>query len=410
MGLLRVLSVVGLAVALFLAGVHLAKLLVVQFSETPFCGFAPNWFDCGAVLFHERWSAWLGIPVAFPAAGLYALVTVAAFALRPGRSPAAVRRLWGLLQLAAVCIAVAAVWFIFVQARLIGEFCLYCMIEHGIGLLLAFQVWAGSVRLRGAMAPGWAPALMGLVAAGGLIAGQALIQPNYSEPMVGEFGEEGGYTETSADAEGAVPLMGGEVVLDRDLHLYLGDPGAEHVIVEAIDYTCPNCRELFETLKAVRPELGSDYAVLVLSFPLNAECNHLMQETMDRHADACYLARLAHAVWMIDAERFPEFHRWLFENQDGMTREAAREKAAELVGHARLMGTLTLDRLAELIARDVEIGRQLGGPRFRLPGLFVGSRQFSHVPSDPETVAKALRDGFEPPEESSRGDGAAGNR
>jgi len=107
-------------------------LLAASRRALPGCG--PH-SSCQAVL-SSRWSRIGPIPVAAPAAALYAanLAAVLTLLLVP-TSPMA--SLGGYcVQISAGLLPGVALWFILLQLSL-GRFCRYCMMLHGVGLLFA---------------------------------------------------------------------------------------------------------------------------------------------------------------------------------------------------------------------------------------------------------------------------------
>jgi protein-disulfide isomerase len=168
----------------------------------------------------------------------------------------------------------------------------------------------------------------------------------------------------------------------------VGRAEAKHVLVEVVDYTCPRCRLLHEQVKAARAVLGDDFAVMVVTLPLDRACNDAVAETEERHRDACRLARIAHAVFAIDPTKFAAMHDWLFANQ-GADAAAAMAQAQQMVDPARLAGWLTDPRLDTIIQRDIDLAKRLGVRQ--LPGLLSGDHTFDDIPDDPVVLADLIR-------------------
>jgi uncharacterized membrane protein len=146
----------------------------------PGCGAGSG---CDAVT-RSRWSKWLGIPVAAPAAAVY-FVVLASFAVLGvfssgrGRQPAT-----GVLLAAAPLLAAAAVWFIGLQGLLLRRFCLYCLLLHGIGVAVAVMIAFGLPGEGSGFAYSGLPTaeLIGVLSAAGvgiaaLVLGQVLVKP-----------------------------------------------------------------------------------------------------------------------------------------------------------------------------------------------------------------------------------------
>lgn len=108
------------------------------------CGDA-GLVDCDDVL-ASRWSRWLFLPVALPALLLYLAMFAATLLAGPWNSVATQRRAWWGLAAMTTLAAAAAVWFIFLQAVVLGAFCLYCTAAHTCSLVLFGLLVVGAPR------------------------------------------------------------------------------------------------------------------------------------------------------------------------------------------------------------------------------------------------------------------------
>lgn len=126
---LAILACIGLGVASYLAWHGFAASKVV--------GCAGNQiFDCEHVL-NSRWSKILGMPVSVLAIGAYgtiltSLVVLAGTTRRRLRNAAD-----NTIVIGSVTAGIAAIWFISLQAFVLGHFCLYCLAAHGCSIGLA---------------------------------------------------------------------------------------------------------------------------------------------------------------------------------------------------------------------------------------------------------------------------------
>lgn len=326
-------------------------------------------FDCDHVL-ATRWSSWLGVPIALPAAAVYGSILAAAGFLSP-RVPAGVRRAawWIVLGLSATA-ALAAMWFVGLQVLAIGRLCWPCLATHACGLALAATAWATAIAgpRRGdgdVPAANWMPAAAGLVCVGVLVGGQLAYEPptfriDRDETPVAaaeapanslassQGAEDKASTPSTAAGETAhtaqkpalsriLKLRNTTMTLDAYEHPILGSPDAEHALVKVFDYTCHHCRDQHFQLEEARAILGSRLAILVLPTPMNGKCNPFAPPKSDGPtAHACLYARLAVAVWRTDRAKFAEFHHWLFEPETPPPVEEARNKARALAGEAAL--------------------------------------------------------------------------
>ena len=115
-------------------------------------GCSGGFFDCGSVL-NSRWARWFGIPVSLLASVTYVSLLVSLRIAQHGS------RWWRSLGWQAVmtmgmAAGFAAIWFLFLQFVVLEHLCLYCLIAHGCGLLIAimtFSILPKNLRATGAM-------------------------------------------------------------------------------------------------------------------------------------------------------------------------------------------------------------------------------------------------------------------
>ena len=147
------------------------------------------------------------------------------------------------------------------------------------------------------------------------------------------------------ERERIINVLGGKVELNAYRYPVLGSYEAEHVIVKLFDYTCPHCREMHKHLEEVQAASRGNVSVLMLSVPLNADCNSQVQRTSSRHKDACQLSALALAVWHLKPEAFAEYNEYLMTGHFAPDVASAKAKAASVVGQAQLDTLLADPRL-----------------------------------------------------------------
>lgn len=304
----------GLALAVYLTAASLAGGV-----EPAGCGAGSG---CGEVL-SSRWSRVAGVPVSLPAVGVY-VVMLAGLA----RAGWPVGR-W-LVVTAAAAVVAAAGWFVFVQWAWLGAWCVYCLTAHGVGVGAA-MLGLAVVWRRGGMRGGAAVSALavGVAAVAGLAAMQSLAgEPVHRIAML---------DVQWAPAEEPV----------------VGPVDARRFVLVMVDYACPHCRHTHDVLLEARQAIDPAPTIVVLPVPLNPACNpHGPLYPGPRFAESCELARLALAVHLADPAQFEAFDRWLFEPELPRTAEAARAKAAALVGEAVLTQALADPRVEERLARN----------------------------------------------------------
>jgi protein-disulfide isomerase/uncharacterized membrane protein len=120
-------------------------------------------------------------------------------------------------------------------------------------------------------------------------------------------------------------------------------------IVEYADLLCSDCRILYEQLKRLKPEFEGKINVAFQFFPLDAECNDVVEK--DKHPGACELSYIA----AHDPELFLTVHDRVFENP-----EAAKDPAwrAELARELGLEGAVNDPVTIAAVHRQIETGRE----------------------------------------------------
>ena len=195
------------------------------------------------------------VPVAVVGIAGYATLLGVSLASQWGR----VRRFhvscWRLLALMSVVGLGFIVWLLVLQGFIIGHFCKFCLAAHACGSISFFIV------LR--KAPVWSPPgrawlgigtpAFGTVAI--LVALHILLPTDLT--VVEAYGE---HEAIAGDTEGAyrsggielgkkhkarrVELLNGDLVINPYEVPLVGNPEAEHVVVELFDYQCPACRKV----------------------------------------------------------------------------------------------------------------------------------------------------------------------
>lgn len=344
-------ALVGLVLAVYLSAVSL-----IQRGVPLGCGEGSG---CDEV-FRSRWSGVAGLPVGVVAGGAYAAVLMCAVLIRNERNLRQHTAGWfGLLLLAAAIVSAAA-WFIGLQLFVLRAFCLWCLAEHAVGLVLAVLVvlsWRQArrrsrpLRVPGQQSvPGWRAAALGVLASAILAGAQTLLVG--SGPLVGRL--PGGRNADTGPGPGRqVAVLNGALILDvRDLP-HIGDPDDPHVIGLLFDYCCPHCRATHQFLTEGLRRYPDQYVLVLLPTPLDADCNPAVTETEPRFEEACDLARVALAVWRSNPAAYEEFDRWLFEPERPRSLDEARRRAESVVEPAALQTAFADPWVDARIAADV---------------------------------------------------------
>ncbi len=382
---LRIVGLAGLAVTTYLAAASLGA------SPVAGCGAGSS---CASVL-ASRWSRLGSLPVSALAAATYLVALGALLHVGPRATPGRRRVAWFVLLLVAASIALAAVWFVFLQAVTLRKFCPWCMAAHGVGLLFALAAAAlaplgGASRDGGGLsgAAGLSAMLLGFVGMGAVAGGQFL-WPAATHQMHWASGVD---FDRGHGPSREVSFFGGRVRVRPGELPMLGSPDAPYLIAYVYDYTCFHCRTTARQITQAFEVYGEKLGVLMLCAPNDASCNPMLLQTPAYHEGACELAAVAAAVWRADAARFAAFHAWLFEPETPPTPAEARLQAAELVGQEALAAALASDFPAEHIKRGLAFQRM--SSRITLPMIAARNAVLHGRPASERVLIEFIADTF----------------
>jgi uncharacterized membrane protein len=432
----RLLSLLALGVSGYLFALSLTG------ASVPGCSWSDA-VDCDSAL-ASAWGKWLGLSVALGGLVCYALIL--AGSLFAGQKNPRVDALgWRLLEFATPLALGAAVWFIAVQAVALDAWCPYCLVVHACGLIAAVLVLtlrrsasgAAPTRLQPFGAPNMAPrataplpppaigvpTMLGVLSVAALVLGQvffptnlvqtvsaAAIQGEFNltatdeassvEPAVLEPTETGaeeiaiesapsGRPAKRAPGQRMFTLLDGKIKIDVYTHPLLGNPDAEHVILEFFDYGCPHCRQLHELMTKARKRYGDQVAVVTFPWPLEARCNKLVYRTKPKSRGSCRIAELALATFQANADAFPLLHDFIMTGENLPQYTAVLLKAQELVGQNELDKALRSQKPAGKLQQYVDLLAALSqGRKLGLPTQIVGDTLFSGPLETVDDVAK----------------------
>lgn len=175
-----------------------------------------------------------------------------------------------------------------------------------------------------------------------------------------------------------VTINGGRSKLNAAHWPLVGQTDAEKILVEMFDYTCPHCRENHKSVKGAMDQLGSDkLSIVALCVPMNSRCNGSIQVTDAKHAEACDLAKLSIAVWLVDPVVFQEFHEWMFTGNHAPSYSTALARANSMVDQAKLAKQLNGKVAGQYVTKQVQLYQMLGAgtvPKLLLPQSTVSGK------------------------------------
>jgi uncharacterized membrane protein len=269
-----------------------------------------------------HWSYWLAVlPVQWAGLAMYAGLTATAWRL----SPSSTTKRMAIRALCGVIIG-AVLWFSFVQAWVLQQFCPLCVTIHLCAGLAAAFLLSAMKGSGSSPAFGLRPVLVGALATLSLLAAGSpwVIEPQNSTRSV----------MLSPSSELLVEKRGGELaLLAGTSHLAaaslprLGDTDAKHTAVMLMNHDCPHCVRQLKALTEVMQNLpAKDLAIYFVPVGTNAT---------NAEAQATLLA-----LWAGD----PAVHDQVVEDLEtkriSLTAEAIRGAAASHSTLAKVAGWL----------------------------------------------------------------------
>lgn len=133
------MAITGLALSSYLGWASFTS------SKIAGCG-SGEIFDCGHVM-QTKWSSVFGVPVGFPAAGLYLTLLSSLVVLSTAKTNQVRQVAKTVVATCAFMAGVAAIWFISLQVFVVEHLCQYCLAAHACGLVLVIlSVWNFSMN------------------------------------------------------------------------------------------------------------------------------------------------------------------------------------------------------------------------------------------------------------------------
>lgn len=310
--------------------------------------------SCNQVL-GSKWSFLFGIiPVSALAIGAY-LTLLVCILLINSESTAQQEKAFLFKAILMVCGAVTgcAVWFIYLQHRMIHAFCPYCMTAHVLGIVLSVLTVIWCVRQKtGRIALN--------ISAGILLAVILAVVQFFTTPR--SLAERGfTYEQLRYPNPSEMPIA--------------GNPEAKHQVTLLFDWQCSHCRRLHLQLPEAVARLGDSIAVVCCPISMSRECNPHMPQGIDRFRGSCQLMRIGLAVWRTDRSRYAEYEQWFWGTDINAawyprTVDEATLKAQELIAPEALDAALRdrwLDKYTDIV--NELFGRTSRGTVSAIPRL-----------------------------------------
>ena len=339
----------------------LSALLLVQSlrgAGIPGCGGGSG---CDAVL-SSRFSRLGPIPVSAPATAVFLMMATCALTASSKQSRQ-------LLAGLAILATGAAIWFISIQALVIGHFCTYCTITHALALfasvLIFWQWYKSDVKITPAI-PAVAAILLAVT-----IAAQLLIQPRLYTISTTQPVSQPSLNQPTNQ----ISLFNNQVQIDPANWPLFGSRRAQHLVIVMFDYTCSHCRREYPLLQQARQHYGTQIAFIAVPIPLEPSCNPAIPRIIPEHVNSCTYTRYALAVFLADPSRFEQFHNRIMEGERPPTLDQTRHIAEETVTPAAFATALADPSIEKHIQESVQLYRSVGGgaiPKLILPTASIG--------------------------------------
>lgn len=321
---------------------------------------------CDEVL-GSRWSSWIGIPVSRVGAVVYGLFVFCLAANCWLRSVGT--RISRLLILLSFTGLVVILWFIVIQVLILNRLCMYCLTVHFLGGITFIMYLTHESRQPGQSLKRMQTIVPALCGAGLFIVLHLWFLPDAvlvqgAEDVLAEAGEDlesDPLNLGSGDPERIIRVLNDAISFKASEVPFLGDPKAEHVMLELFDYTCPHCRELHQTMKSLEEKYPGKVALAVFPMPLDKRCNPHVRQQGPRHAEACDYARYSMAVRQATPHRFAAFHDWLMTGKMPPSVKDVLKKATTVIGEDNMKAALQDPKVAEWIRDGVSVYKATRG-------------------------------------------------
>lgn len=260
--------------------------------------------------------------------------------------------------------ALFSAFLLSVMLTRVGSVCWWCTLTHLINFAMLFLSWK-LFRESPGEEEGWPPRRLGFAGVLLMIAWAAVCLQGLMVAGARKAAREANeyartfYEDTDLQrylqqrqASTTVPIRPDDPVR--------GNPSAPHTAVVFSDFQCPACKGFAEFFDSqVLPAMGDRLKIVYKHFPLEPECNPLLQQTV--HEQACEAADAAEAARSLGgSDAFWKMHDLLFANQDGLGQAPWLRLAQEAgLDSARLSDLVSSRLFRGRIREDADLGRRL---------------------------------------------------
>ena len=104
-----------------------------------------------------------------------------------------------------------------------------------------------------------------------------------------------------------------------------GDTNSGVTIVEFADFECPACKELYDSMKTIWPEIGKEAKLYFMNYPLDQSINHYMKRKLHEHSGLAACA----GICAQEEGDFWSYYDSLFKDQKEINRDFLLDLAAK---------------------------------------------------------------------------------
>ncbi len=365
----RIVCLIGL----WLSALSLKEHVITKagLAGSSFCKIGEG-FDCSAVA-NSEWSEWFGFPLASWGIAFYTILFIFGLAARweqliPKKVSASVMLFFSSLA------SLFSVFLFIVSYISIGKLCPLCIGMYLVNFCLFFiayrlvspasfvQSWVDGIRyilklpsvLLGKAAYSVAQkslARLSVLVLAAILFFSSVAESYIQDKVVAPEMQEIQLVEIwkKQPLEDLKVERGQQAFAD----FYKGSSDSKIQIVEYSDFECPSCKNIFKVLDAVVKEYKQDVSLVHKNFPLDQQCNRIMQGQL--HENACYFANFARCAG--EQAKFWEVAEIIYDTKEhtGNVKQSLSEAVSSLgLDMQALNECVDNGRQLEVIKKDIE--------------------------------------------------------
>ncbi len=296
----------------------------------------------------SEWSEFLGVPIALYGIPTYLLIAFLAIMAWKRKE----RRPLGHAFSVSLLTVLYSVFLFYISKVQLHFVCLWCMRMYAVNVASFVLTWVAARATPLALVAGtakdllrWPSALRAAAAVFAVVLGISIgVQKVYRAQLVGAGGGpmpeveasgnvvEVGGDAMAADQPGTVPTRSWTVKTEdgnqgilalRPDDIWKGNPDADVVLVEFVDFECGFCKRFSSELKRFYEAYGDKVLFVLRFYAMDPSCNPGVKNR--RHRRACLAAKAG--ICAREQHKFWAFHDLTFKNQHKLDMDALRQYA-----------------------------------------------------------------------------------